>query len=147
MKSFFAIVIATLYFSFSVGLTLRIHQCDDMSMQINEAILSPVSTTESDCHMEDSHACCSPEKTKSCCDDKETSNDCCVDSEVVLQIVEEQIASKNYKIISHPELNKIITRDLSKDFLKESHEKQVLTHPPPLIEDQHILFCSLTLYG
>lgn len=147
MRAFFAIVITSLYLAFSVGLTLHIHQCDDLSMPINEAVLSPMSIVEDDCKMEDSHACCVPEEKTSCCDGPGNSDDCCFESLVLLQIEEEQILTKNYIIEGHPELNKISIRDLSKEYVNVSHEKEILSHPPPLIKDQHIVFCSLTFYG
>ncbi len=146
MKSIISIVITGIYLAFSVGLTVHIHQCEDTMDVIVE--LPKVENLDS-CHDDDSHACCETSATDeaSCCSGPSTGEEHCFDSHLFIQLQAEQVISKKLVIATHPEFQAIVSSDLSCEYHEEVHNKDVITHPPPIEEQKHILYCSFILYG
>lgn len=149
MKSFFAIVVAALYFAFSVGLTIHVHQCDEAALISNDFLSNTIVPAMDDCHQEEVHPCCESEKESSCCSSSQNNSedDCCIEAHFLIQIEEEQLVSKNQFNIPLPIALESISCDLSIEYEIDSSEKSYFDAPPPLKEDRHIRYCTLTLYG
>lgn len=147
MKSFLSIIVASLYLALSIGLTMHVHHCDEPISSMDEMAWSPVVPIVEDCNIEDKHSCCEKTEETSCCSEPDTPEDCCYDSHVYIQIVEEQIVTKSLILISLPELSVLEKHDFSFDYIENRSEIDVFMHPPPLEEQKYILYCSFTLYG
>lgn len=147
MRSFLAIVISSIYFAFSVGLSIHVHQCNDTNVRINDFVADGLVPIEDDCHAESAHACCSDEKEDACCSKPETKDDCCVDAHLLIHLDEEQLISKN-QVLSFVFLdNKSDLTDILLSNIEAPQVNHNYIHPPPTKEDRYIRFCSLTFYG
>lgn len=143
MKQFLSIVVTSVYIAFTVGITLHIHQCSDGYSE-SELVIA---NTEDHCASESSHACCSEPVEKGCCEQSSSDDDCCYDGQVFIQLEQPQVVSKSMLIFTLPDMFVNNTKDLIGLYTKDSIQKEVLSHPPPIFEAKHILYCSFTLYG
>lgn len=147
MRSFLAIVISSLYFAFSVGLSIHVHQCNDANVRINDFAGEGLVQIEDDCHGDSEHACCSTEKEDSCCSKPDTKDDCCVDAHLLIHLDEEQLVSKN-QVLSFVFLeNKPDLTDILLSIKETPQDNFYYIHPPPEKDDRYIRFCSLTFYA
>lgn len=148
MRSVISIFVGVLYLAFSVGLTVHVHQCDSAHAGSDLSFASSVSIEEESCHAEEVHPCCEDKEQESCCSSVSSQKDeCCVDAHVLIQIDDEQLLSKSgltfylSEVINEPSI------DLAKIYTDDSIQENRISHPPPIKEEKHIRFCSLTYYG
>jgi hypothetical protein len=147
MKSLLAVAVASIYFALSVGLSLRVHQCNETNAKVNDLVINPLPPSNDPCQEASEHACCSSKKEMSCCAMEETNDDCCVDATILIHLDDEQIVSKSLSLsfiainTNHQDFNLELT---NKDEVKAIAN---YTHPPPIEADRPIRFCSLTFYG
>lgn len=147
MKSLLAVVVATIYFALSVGLSIHVHQCNVTDLQVSELMSEEVVQINDDCHAGSTHSCCSEKKEISCCAKTETKDDCCVDATILIHLDDEQLVSKS-QFLTFILINSVDNHlDLLPSDYEEASGNYRYIYPPPVKEDRHIRFCSLTLYG
>ena len=150
MKLILSIFIATLYLAFNIGLTLSVHQCNDVNELSIIKEIEGQSAPEKIILEEVSHSCCvesEESEESSCCSIEKSEADCCFNKAILFQVVQEQVISKAFLFFP------IIENANYEQFIHElaynsvSHEQYIVKHPPPLIEQKTIMNCSLIFYG
>ena len=147
MRSILSILFATLYLAFNIGLTLRVHQCNDMNEASKSKEIAHHSSSENACHAEASHSCCEKSEEKSCCSNEMNEDDCCYNEDITFQINQEQVVSKVFSFF--PIIESIFSEQITSELTLNSisHEQYIVKNPPPLIRPKPILYCSLILYA
>jgi len=143
MKVLLSSIIASVYIAFTIGITLHIHQCSDGNTDSEIVIAS----STDHCESEAAHACCSEPAQKACCEQSSAGDDCCYDGEVYIQLEQPQVVSKSMLIFALPDFSQNISNNLVDLYTEDSIQNEVISHPPPIIEEKHILYCSFTFYG
>jgi hypothetical protein len=135
-----------LYFAFSVGISIEVHQCNDAN-GIQDILKERIVLKEDACKASDQHACCSAEKESACCAESEGMDDCCVDEHLLIHLDEEQLISKNQVLTFFASEATILPSDNYLLLKEASPLEDHYAQPPPINDDRHIRFCSLTFYG
>jgi hypothetical protein len=145
MRILISILITSVYIAFNIGLTLQVHYCEDKASANKEIVFSPL--TSNYFTKEDSHTCCESIEETTCCTSSENIEKCCFETQVRIHIEDEQLVSKRLILVPSPDFSIPLNDFISLEYTEDSHNNDVLLHPPPLKKDKQIFLCSLILYG